>query len=254
MKKPLFTVLLVFSLIILGGVVYTVYMTLTLKDESTSIGIPFAFLGVTGLGLFFASIILTIVFVKRLQNIWPLLLSTFVLTGMIPAWFIYHWWSDRPVSVPTAGPLPVAVDKYNSDIKLVLEDYMEYDLDSINVNITRDTIISEEIDTIFYSPDKLKFFAIIIAVAKNGNNLKYCSVYRVGRQNSEYYEIGVPRGNIWATCFQSKSALKTDLRQYYYKRYSINGSSDRPEIWLDQYIFSFEKQRDKYIDRKKNAL
>jgi hypothetical protein len=158
------------------------------------------------------------------------------------------------VEIPVPGQLRVSTEQYKADASIVRKDFREYELDAENITIERDTIISEEIDTIFYSPDKLKFFAIIIAVAKNGNNLKYCSVYRVGRQNSDYYEIGVPRGNIWSTCYQSKSALKTDLRQYYYKRYSINGSSDRPEIWLDQYIFSFEKQRDKYIDRKKNAL
>jgi flagellar basal body-associated protein FliL len=238
MKKPIIIILSVFALTILAGLIYTVYLAKTIP-ESATIGIPFAFIAVTGLALFSESIIFALIFYRHLSIIWTVLLPVFIVTSIVPIYFIYGWYSNRPAEVPNAGQLPVSISQYQADIKLVIDDYLKTEIDSNSVDIYQDTIQTAQIDTIFYSLDKTKFIAIIIAIAKDGNKEKYCANYRVGRLIENSWELGKPKGNIWTTCFSSIDIFKKDLRQYYYKRYSINNSSDRPDIWADNYIFNF---------------
>jgi hypothetical protein len=238
MKRQIIIILSVFVLTILAGLIYTVYLAKTI-DESATIAIPFAFIAVTGLALFSECVIFTLIFYKHLSTIWTILLPVFLVTSIVPIYFIYGWYSDRPAKVPSAGQLPVSIIQYQEDIKLVIDDYLKTEIDSNSVDIYQDTIQTAQIDTIFYSSDMNKFFAIIMVIAKDGNKQKFCAKYRVGRRFENSWQLGNPKGNIWTTCFSSISIFKNDLRQYYYKRYSINNSSDRPEIWTDNYIFNF---------------
>jgi hypothetical protein len=238
MKRPVIIILSVFALTILAGQIYTVYLAKTI-DKSATIAIPFAFIAVTGLALFAECIIFALIFYRQLSTIWTILLPVFLVTSVVPSYFTYKWYVNLPAKVPIAGQLPVSIEQYQTDSKLVVDDYLKTEVDSNRVDIYQDTIQTAQIDTVFYSLDKSKFFAIIIAIAKDGNKQKYCANYRVGRRIENSWELGNPKGNIWTTCFSSIYILKKDLRQYYYKRYSINNSSDRPEIWTDNYIFNF---------------
>lgn len=238
MKKSIIIILSTFSLTILAGLIYTAYLAKTIP-ESASIGIPFAFIGVTALALFGECIIFALIFFRQLSTTWTILLPVFLITSIVPSYFTYKWFINRPVHVPIAGQLPVSIGQYQADCKLIVDDYLKTDIDSNRIDIYQDTIQIAQIDTIFYSSDKTKFFAIIISVAKDGNKLKYCANYRVGRQKTDTWELGKPKGNIWTTCFPTTDSFKQELRQYYYKNYSINKSSDNPEIWTDKYIFNF---------------
>jgi len=237
MKKPINIILSVFILTILGGLIYTLYLIKTI-DESSTITIPFTFITVTGLSLLFECVVFTIIYYRHLSLIWTILLPVFIVTSLIPIYFIHGWYSARPDKIPKAGQLPVSINQYQSDSKLIIENCFKKEIDSNNVDIYQDTIKSVQIDTIFYSLDKTNFFAIIIAIAKDGKKQKYCSNYLVGRWSRNSWKLGTPKGNIWNTCFSSKRIFKNEIRQYYYKKYSINNSSDRPEIWTDNYIFN----------------
>ena len=66
----------------------------------------------------------------------------------------------------------------------------------------------------------------------------YFTEYRVGSRVGEVWVLARPKGNIWSTQFESPDSIRIQLLQYYYNRYSINGSDpDKPEIWTDSYIF-----------------
>jgi len=239
MKRPTIIILGVFVLTILAGLIYTIYLVKAVPNSAT-IGIPFAFIAVTCLALFAECIIFGLLFFKHLSTIWTILLPVFLLTSIIPIYFVYKRHSNRPVEIPLTGRLPVSITKYRADSKLIIDDYLQTELDSNNIDIYRDTIKTALIDTIFYSLDKKNFFAIMISIANDNGKVKYCSKYRVGRLVSGNWQLGKPNGNIWSTCFQSIDNFKYELRQYYYKKYSINKSSDKPEIWTDNNIFNFE--------------
>ncbi len=238
MKKELIIIFSVFALTILAGLIYTAIIAKT-TPESATITIPFVFIAVTGLAIFSECIIFALIFYKHLPTIWTNILPVFLITAIVPMYFISNWYDDLPVKVPSAGKLPVSIIQYQADIKLVLDHYLKTDLDSNRIDIYQDTIQSAQIDTIIYSINQTKFFAIIIAVAQDCNKLKYCANYRVGRRISNTCELGIPKGNIWTACFLSITEFKNSIRQYYYKRYSINNSSNLPEIWKDKYIFNF---------------
>jgi hypothetical protein len=239
MKRPISIILRTFALTLIVVFLYTFYLFKT-NPESSALGIPFGFIILLGLALFVECILFSIIFYKHLATTWTILLPIFLLTSIIPIYLSYNRYSNRPVEIPTAGQLPVSIDNYIADSKLIIDNYLQTEIDSNNINIYQDTIKSAFIDTIFYSLDKTKFFAIIIAIANDNDKVKYCANYRVGKHISDNWQLGKPRGNAWSTCFQSIHDFKYELRQYYYKNYSINKSSDKPEIWTDNYIFNFE--------------
>ncbi len=237
-KKPIPIIKVTFVLTVITVICYDFYLTKTNPDIN-SIAIPFAFIALTGVALFVESIFFAIIFYRHIASTRRILIPVFLLTSMIPIYFIYNWYSDRPVKIPEPGLLNVSFAKYQTDSKLIIDNYLQTAIDDNNIDEYRDTIQTASIDTIFYSLDKTRFFAIIIAVAKDKGKVKYCANYRIGRLVSDKWELGKPKGNMWISCFQSVDILKKELRQYYYKSYSINKSSDKPEIWNDNYIFDF---------------
>jgi hypothetical protein len=251
--RPIYIILGTFGLTIIAVLIYLFFLIKTVPDNA-SIGIPFGFAVLTGLALFVESIVFAVVFFKRLRQIWFLLVPVFVITSVIPIYMFIHWYSDRPVKIPLAGQLPVTLEQYNIDSKIILQDYKTYDLDENSVNIYQDTITTTSVDTIIYNSDKTRFLAIIITVIKDTSKYKFGNAYRIGLKSSGTWEIGEPKGNILYSRFETIANLKNDLRQHFYKAYSINNSSDKPEIWNDEYIFSFTTPREKYSDRRKNAL
>jgi len=239
MKRPISIILWTFALTLIVVILYTVYKFKT-NPESSTLGIPFGFIVLSGLVLFIESIFFSILFYKHLASTWIILLPVFLFTSIIPIYFGYNSYSNKPVEIPKAGPLPVSIEKYNEDSRMIIDNYLQTDIDSNKINIYQDTIQTAFIDTIFYSLDKTKFFAIITSVANNNGKVKYCANYRVGQLVMSNWQLWAPKGNIWINCFQSIDNFKYELRQYYYKKYSINKSSDKPEIWNDNYIFNYE--------------
>lgn len=239
MKRPYTIISVTFVLTLIAGVLYSIYLFMTVHESGTLV-VPFVFIAITGMALFIESILFSLLFYKHLSTTWVILLPVFLMTSTVPIYFCYDWYSNRPVDIPLPGQLPVSIDRYEADSKLIIEDYLQNEVDSNSINNYGDTIQSAFIDTIFYSTDKTKFFAIIVAIAKYNDEVEYCSIYRVGRLVSDKWQLGKPKGNVWSTCFQSIDNFKYELRQYYYKKYSINNSSDKPEIWTDKYIFKFE--------------
>lgn len=241
MKRHLIIIISTFILTVIVGIVYTIYLFYTV-EESTTIGVPFAFIVFTGLALFVESFLFLFVFLKHIKETWILLIPVLAITAIIPLYFANNWYEHLPVEIPQSGPVPVSETVYKEHTIEIIGNYWDLETDSNRVTNTRDTIQNVLIDTIIYSNDLKKYFAIIIAVANDGQGLKYCANYRVGRQRTAKWEMGKPKGNIWSNCFQSKKILKSDLRQYFYKKYSINNSSDKQEIWNDNYIFNFEEK------------
>jgi hypothetical protein len=244
MNKQVAIILGTFFLTVVAGLIYSVYLFRTVQ-ESATLGIPFAFVVLTGLLLFVESVVFAVLFYKHLATTWPILLPIFLVTSVIPIYFGYHWYSNRPVEIPVPGQLPVSANQYEADNKLIIDDYLQTELDSNSMNRYQDTIQSAFIDTIFYSPDKTQFFAIIISVANDNEKVKYCANYRVGKLASDKWQLGKPKGNVWSACFQSIEQLKLELRHYYYKNYALNKSSNKPEIWTDNSIFNFENNATK---------
>jgi hypothetical protein len=240
MNKRFKIILSVFGLTFLACIIYTIYLAKTI-EESATIAIPFAFIFILGSALFCESIIFTLIFIKHFKEVLPLLLPVFLVTAFVPLYFLSKWNEKRPVEIPQPGQLPVTVQQYELDKAQIISDYKANDLDSNNITITRDTIIDVKVDTIIYSTDMTKFFSIIIAVAKEGAKTKFCSEYRVGKKQNSDWELFAPTGIIWTTCFDSIPQLKDNILQYFYKKYSVNGSSSKPEIWTDKYIFVYEK-------------
>jgi len=240
MNKRFKIILSVFGLTFLVCIIYTIYLSVKI-EESATLAIPFAFIAVLGLALFCESIIFALIYIRHLKEVLPLLLPVFLLTGFVPFYFLNKRYENRPAKIPQAGQLPVTIQQYDLDKAQIISDYKANDLDSNNITKARDTIIDVKIDTIIYSTDLTKFFSIIIAIAKDGSKTKFCSEYRVGKKQNNDWELFSPTGNIWITCFDSILQLKNDILQYFYKKYSINGSSSKPEIWTDKYIFVYEK-------------
>ncbi len=88
-------IILVYFLNIIGGIIYTFYLSRTIP-ESNIIALPFAFIGVTDIGLFASSIIMALIFIRDLKNLWPLLLPVFLITSLLPLWFLYNWYTGLP--------------------------------------------------------------------------------------------------------------------------------------------------------------
>jgi hypothetical protein len=241
MKNRKKIIIITYLASIIVSLIYSVYILFT-GPESSTLGVPFAFILLSDLSLFVVSIFFMILYVKYFYEIWQIVVPTFIITSLIPIYFIISWHNNKPLKIEKSSVLPVSSQQYSNDSNLIINDYKTKEIDSNGFDKYRSKIYSVIIDTIIYSKDYNKFFSIIITNALDDENkLVYCSEYRVGKKENKNWLLGNPRGNIWSTCFDSISNLKYELRQYYYKKFSINGSSkNKPEIWEDDYIFYFE--------------
>ncbi len=239
MDKRLKIILVALVANVLIVIVYTIYLILTL-ESSAGIELLFYPFFLAGWLFFIESIVFTLIFIKHLKQIWVILLLECLLSSPVPVWFLNHWLDSLPVTIPKAGKLPVTAEEYDSLKKMIVQDFKLKDLDSNNVIIHEGvTVLKVDIDNIIYSFNKEKFFSLIIAEAKNGDKVKYCTAYHVGRKGNNGWELSEPSGNATMGCFDSIPELTNYVWQYFYKNYSINGSSDKPEIWSDKYIFNF---------------
>lgn len=211
--------------------------------DSRSIAIPFQVIFIISLLLFAESIVFLFVYIKRLKNILWVLLPVILITSLGPLEILNIWLKNRPADIPKPGKLPVTYAEYNSNEVQVINDYKKTDLNSLGLDSYDNLIKDTYVDTIIYSPNKIEFFAVIMAKAVEGKKESFCLAYRVGRRTNNDWILKSPKGNIWITCFNSIPELKQSVRQYYYEKYSINGSSDKPEIWTDPYIFPFDSNR-----------
>jgi hypothetical protein len=212
------------------------------SPSSDALGVFFSSFFLLGLLLFAESIILFVIYIKHLKELWFILLPVFLISSTIPIYLASLWFQNRPPVIPSPGPLSVSFKQYTKDKEQVIADFRQNSVNQKGVTYEGDTIIDVKIDSIIYSIDLMRFFAIIIGESRNGDKIQYCSFYRVGQKKQvNGWELASPKGNIWSTCFDSVPELKDQIRKYFYKRYSINGSSDQPEIWNDGYIFSFNK-------------
>jgi len=236
MKK---VIIAVYSITLILGAIGTLIAMFEFPDTGErSFTAFFGGIFITGFIIFFESIVLIIVYFKHIKEVWMIILPVLLITGLVPLYFLNRWIENLPVTIPQPGKLMVSEETYNSDKEQIINDYKLRDLDSNNIKNTRDTILDVKIDTIIYSIDNTKLFSIIIAEAKDGIKTKYCTEYRVGFKQNNHWKLSVPKGNIWLTCFDSSNEFKDEIRQYFYKRYSINNSSKNPEIWDDKYIFN----------------
>jgi len=239
MKKPNSIIFWSISITLIIGILYTCYLFYVSDKSEGLIFLPLVFIVFTGLALFIETIIFTIVFYKHLRAIWTMLLGIFLVTSPIPIFLVYNYHAKETVYVPKPSHITVTPASYNTDSKMIIDDFLKNDIDSNGIDKDQDKVQKAFIDTIFYSLDKSKIFAIIIKEVKGRDEIQYCPAYRVGRLVSNKWELSRPNGNIWITYFPSIVDFKNEIRQYYYKSYSINKSSDKPEIWNDNSIFDF---------------
>ncbi|PQJ09236.1 hypothetical protein CJD36_018460 [Flavipsychrobacter stenotrophus] len=226
-----------FGLTFLGVLLYSIYLW-NITDQSAQLGVPFAFIAFLSLGWFIESVLLAIIFFKDLKKNWPILLSFFLLTCFAPISFIKETYERRPAIIPQPGPLTVPIEVYQADCKLAVVNYLAKNMDSNHVTPYGDTI-TYEIDTLFYSPDHKYFFAIIIASNTRNGRTRFQSEYRAAKRSNAGWDLTAPV-NTWNYASFSKQELKDQIRQFHYKEYSINGSSNRREIWTDTTLFSFK--------------
>jgi len=232
-------VLIVFASTPVLVIGYTIYLIKTL-DSSESIELLFLPLFAAGGLLFIESIVLSLVFVKHLKKLWSLLLPAFLISSPVPIWTLDKWVESLPAKIPKAGVLPVSLQEYENLKEIIIADYKSKDIDTVGYEIHSKTkILKVDIDTIIYSPDTSKFFSILINTSSIDDKTKFSTGYRVGIKQGAAWKLAEPSAGIWSVDFNSMPEFKNEIRQYYYKRYSINGSSNKPEIWKDYYLFEF---------------
>jgi hypothetical protein len=99
-----------------------------------------------------------------------------------------------------------------------------------------DTILSVAVDTVYYSHNRQRLFSTIIL--HTTDSIPWEPDYQAGIKIGPIWKLNRPGGDTWTTGFSSDSELKHDVKHYLFKHFSINGSSNRPEIWDDTYLFS----------------
>lgn len=87
MNNPLKVILCIYGVSIGLCIAYAIYLITTVHVSAT-LGIPFTFIAVTALVLFSETILLTLVFITRLKEVWALLLLVFLITGVVPIYFL----------------------------------------------------------------------------------------------------------------------------------------------------------------------
>lgn len=229
-----------YSVTAVAVVVYFIYSAFQL-DESSSIGLLFFPLYALGLFALFAwaeSLLFMLLFAGSFAEVRRLLLPVFLVSTVAPLWLLYAWYEDRPAPIPPPGILPVTEEKYTGDKEAISDDFMNRDFAVWSKQNRIDTVYEVRVDTIIYSKDLKHFFAFVVVSTLSENQHWYFNEYRVGVRSGDAWGLSTPKGNIWSTRFGSPDSIRVALLQYYYNKYSINGSDpDKPEIWTDAYIF-----------------
>ncbi|HXB12286.1 MAG TPA: hypothetical protein VNZ45_09890, partial [Bacteroidia bacterium] len=185
MDKRIRVISIVFGATVLVVIAYTIYLIITL-ESSASIELLFLPFFAAGWLYFIECIILFIIFIKHLKKVWFMLLPIFLISSIVPIYFLNTWLDKRPVEVPKPAKLPVSMEEYINNRDMIIKDYRTKDLDSTN-HLGQLLVTKVDIDTIIYSLDKTKFFGIIIIAELDKAKEYYCSEYRIGMRD----------GNIW---------------------------------------------------------
>ncbi len=229
-----------YSITAVAVVLYFIYVSFQL-EPSQSIWLLFAPLYALGLFALIAwaeSLLFMLLFASSFREVRSLLLPVFLVSSVAPAWMLNAWYENRRAPIPPPGTLPVSESMYADDMEAISADIMNRDFGVWSKQHRVDTVYDVRVDTIIYSKDLSHFFAFVVVSTMSENRHWYFNEYRVGRRSGEEWILSRPKGNIWSTRFETPDSIRVMLLQYYYNKYSINGSDpDKPEIWTDAYIF-----------------
>lgn len=199
---------------------------------------PLYALGLFALFAWAESLLFMLLFAGSFREVRSLLLPVFLVSCVAPLWLLNAWYEQRPAPIPPPGILPVTGEKYTGDKEAISDDFMNRDIAVWSKRNRIDTIYDVRVDTIIYSKDLKQLFAFIIVSAMSENKHLYFNDYIGGSRSEEEWTFTRPKGNIWLMQFDSPDSIRITLLQYFYNRYSINGSDpDKPEIWTDAFIF-----------------
>lgn len=232
------------AITVLLGVILTGIVMFTVPDVGErSFAAFFGGAMWTLLAIGLESLFFTLIYFSSLRRLILFLSPGYLIIGVIVYWLILDYKESIPVKFYGNGIPPVSFEEYNRDCQLVLES----DIDSLMLHQVVDTVISSQLDTIIYSSNLNKFFAIIINTIEDNNERKYYPSYIVGVKENKKWILCVPKGAVWYSGFPTVDIFKYKTRQYYYKNYSINKSSSKPEIWDSQYLFPCDSSLSEYV-------
>lgn len=239
LKKTLVWCYAITAIFLLG---YFIHVCFTI-EESASIGLIFAPIYLFGLFVVLAwmeTLVVGLLFFKLAREAPKPLLVAFFIAGACMGALLY--WLSKPeehAEIPQPGKLHVETVLYQEHLDTLVGLYTtttahvrRYYLNDV------DSLFSVTTDTIIYSPHGDTLLAFVFISGSLEGALRCCNGTMAGIKSNDGWRYFVPSGNTRMTCMNSAKELRTLLLQYYYDRYSINGSDPhKPSIWVDKYLF-----------------
>jgi hypothetical protein len=237
LPKALRTISITFVATCALGAVWTVLL-IVLYGDGNGLGPFFAGIAHTAIVLLLECVVFAIVYRKERV----LAIGLALPPVLVVAYVLYSVVSERletaRIDAPPRGPLPVSNEAYQKDTTLLIATELADTLHQREmIEQFGDTLQSVAVDTVYYSPSLDTLYGIVILRLKN-KALKSEPDFQVGYRTDSGWKLHRSLADSWNVGFASDSALKHEVKQYLFTHFSINGSSHRPELWKDRYIFN----------------
>ena len=254
--KPSKKVALILGVTIILCIIGTVCWMFIPEDiGERSFGAFFGGIAWTVMILFIETIVLAIIYRTHFMAVLPVLAPSFLISFSVLVYMTYlsieHYLDNAPITITSNRARLVTDEQYTADSLLIVNNGIPDLEKTYRAQYFRDTVVSTSVVDIWYSADHEKFLAVLAhtfipdgkeAAEYNGAGQLYRVDYIVGKRDQEKnWKLGTPNGGDWLADFESTAQLKSEVEQYYYHNYSINGSSSKPEIWQDTFLFHFNE-------------